>query len=126
MFTFLFPAHLFIVEEDRDGDNNAIIDTINYICFGLSYYFICAAIKYFQLRSYTCYVGDLLWKSLTPGQESLEILTIVSTIISSVAVIIMLRELFLKLDAGLQRLKDELKEKNEYIANLENVINTRT
>jgi hypothetical protein len=69
---------------------------------------------------------DSLWNSLTPGQEWLEILTIVTTIISGTMIIWTSNEVFNKLESSINKIKNDNAKQKQRIKELEELLLLKT
>lgn len=91
------------------GTNGLLLGSIVWILYKILVYSGTAA-KYIWLA---------LWKSLTPGNEWLDLALIISTVISGIVMIYALNGMSEVLDRGFTKLKNEINKKDERIRELE-------
>jgi len=79
-----------------------------------------------KVHSGIVYIGDLIWNSLTPGHQFIELLSIITSIITFVATFYFFNEIFKHLDYSFTKLKQMNQDKDQTIADLEAQIRNLT
>lgn len=116
-----------LAQDERNGQMMPLIDphvfTALFVC-GING--IALATTCFLLYNVSDYVSipvknllTPLWNSLTPGNELVEMTIIISSIICSVTLLVLVRSVADVLESGFTKLRNEIKEKDERIRELE-------
>ena len=112
-----------LIVQNNEIVDNPIIDNNMVMCG--TYFSISCAAGWFAFNSLVYlkvvakYVWKLLWNSLTPGNQWIELIIISVTIVSSILLFKLIEGMVDILDDGFVKLKNEIKKKDERIEELE-------
>ena len=120
------PAYMFVIEEN--GEDGYYLVSEDKMRFGLNivvFTLIMSALYSFMLLfiinvwDILLYIWDLLWSSLTPGNQYLELFTAFTSICSAFAVKLLMERLTEEINDELVSMQEEINNKNKRIEELE-------
>jgi hypothetical protein len=119
------PALNFVFEENENEMVHPeffIRDFLEFTSFLSLTIIVYSLLQFFQIPRIMYYLGQLMWSNLTPGQQWLELVTIITGILSTLGMGLLLTKIAWELDNKIIKMRESLKEKEKQIAELEAVI----
>jgi hypothetical protein len=121
------PAFIYILEENENENENAMINqdlllSKNFIEFLLVVSISIATFRLLQVPRFINYLANVIWNSLSPDQQWLELTAILFSIVSTASILVLLAKLANELDAKMTRMIKSLEEKEKQIAELEAIL----
>jgi hypothetical protein len=123
------PALNFVFVENENENENEMVHPEFFIRDFLEFtsllsltIMIYSLLQFFQIPRIMYYLWQLMWSNLTPGQQWLELATIITGILSTFGMGFLLTKIAWELDDKITKMRESLKEKEKQIAELEAVI----
>jgi hypothetical protein len=120
------PAFIFVFEENELEHPEMLIKNfldlmaiVSVSIIACGFYGIIISL---QIPAFIHYICSLIWSTLTPGKEWLEIVFILSSLGSSLSILIFLNALMQIVDGRIKKMRESLQQREKEIAELEAII----